>query len=201
MVLEPEQFELKVTDDGWLSGARRCLTDNADARPAGTAISLLVLHNISLPPGEFGGDAIEAFFCNRLDHSAHPWYENLRDLRVSAHLLIRRDGEVVQFVPLRERAWHAGRSAFEGEPECNDYAIGIELEGTDYTPYTESQYQVLIDISRLLMACFPAILPGRIVGHEHIAPGRKTDPGPAFDWRYFLDHLAIMEAAGSRETS
>lgn len=188
-----------VGDNGWLRGARQAPTDNADARPEGEPISLLVLHNISLPPGEFGGGEIEDFFCNRLDCSSHPWFERLRDVRVSAHLLIRRDGETVQFVPFQDRAWHAGRSVFEGKPECNDYAIGIELEGTDETPYTPEQYQGLIEITRCLMAAFPAITPDRIVGHEHVAPERKTDPGPAFDWGYFLDHLSIMEASNGEE--
>lgn len=146
-------------------------------------ISLLVVHGISLPPGEFGGDAIERLFCNTLDCSEHPWFERLRDLRVSAHLLIRRDGELVQFVSLEERAWHAGRSSFEGVAECNDYGIGVELEGTDHEPYTDAQYNRLIPLARGVMQRFPGITPDRIVGHSDIAPGRKTDPGPAFDWQ------------------
>lgn len=196
--MDSEQHKLALTDDDWLAGARRCPTDNADARPDATRISLLVIHNISLPPGEFGSEAIEAFFCNNLDCSGHSWFEKLRDLRVSAHLLIRRDGEVVQFVPFQDRAWHAGRSVFQGEQECNDFSIGVELEGTDDIAYTGAQYQVLIDVSRRLMASFSAITPDRIVGHEHIAPGRKTDPGAAFDWRYFLEALATMESVGGK---
>lgn len=189
-----------VGDDGWLLGARRVPTDNADVRPEAEPLSLLVLHNISLPPGEFGGDDIEAFFCNRLDCSSHPWFERLRDVRVSAHLLIRRDGEAVQFVPFQDRAWHAGRSVFEGQPECNDYSIGIELEGTDDIPYTLEQYRALIEITRSLMTAFPAITPDRIVGHEHVAPERKTDPGAAFDWGYFLDHLTVMQVTAGEES-
>ena len=190
-----------VGEDGWLAGARPQPTDNADQRPQGEPISLLVLHNISLPPGEFGGESIEAFFCNRLDCSSHPWFERLRDLRVSAHLLIRRDGEVVQFVPFQDRAWHAGRSTFEGKPECNDYSIGIELEGTDDEPYTTEQYRCLIEVTRSLMTAYPLITPDRIVGHEHVAPERKTDPGAAFDWAYFLDHLTVMEPKTGQENS
>lgn len=190
-----------VGDSGWFSGVRQVPTDNADLRPEGEPISLLVLHNISLPPGEFGGEAIEAFFCNRLDCSSHPWFERLRDLRVSAHLLIRRDGQCVQFAPFQDRAWHAGRSIFEGKPECNDYSIGVELEGTDDTPYTAEQYRTLIEIARSLMTAYPLITPDRIVGHEHVAPERKTDPGPAFDWAYFLDHLAVMQPAAGEETT
>ena len=142
----------------------------------------MVIHGISLPPGEFGGDAVERLFCNALDCDEHPWFERLRDLRVSAHLLIRRDGELVQFVSLQDRAWHAGRSSFAGRPECNDYGVGIELEGTDDHPYTEAQYQRLIPVVRGIMGAYSAITPERVAGHADIAPGRKTDPGQAFDW-------------------
>ncbi len=171
--------------DGWIPSARHAPSTNFDARPVGSEVSLLVIHGISLPPGEFGGDAIERLFCNTLDCDAHPWFERLRDLRVSAHLLIRRDGELVQFVSLRDRAWHAGRSSFRGRSECNDYGIGIELEGTDDEPYSEAQYQRLIPVTRGIMRAFPAITPERLAGHSDIAPGRKTDPGPAFDWPRF----------------
>lgn len=198
---EEQSSAFAVGDDGWLHGARPQPSDNADQRPEGEPVSLLVLHNISLPPGEFGGQAIEDFFCNRLDCSSHPWFERLRDLRVSAHLLVRRDGEVVQFVPFQDRAWHAGRSTFEGKPECNDFSIGIELEGTDNDPYTPEQYRCLIEITRSLMTAYPLITPDRIVGHEHVAPERKTDPGPAFEWAYFLDHLTVMERTAGEETS
>lgn len=186
-----------VDESGWLSGVRKVPSPNANERPQGTDISLLVLHNISLPPGQFGGDDVERFFCNSLDPEAHPFFSEISDLCVSAHLFIRRDGEAVQFVPLMQRAWHAGRSMFEGREECNDFSIGIELEGTDQTPYTEAQYQALVRISRSLMASFPAITPDRIVGHEHVAPGRKTDPGPSFDWKHFLNELAVLHNPGS----
>lgn len=181
-----------VDEAGWLSGARQVPSPNANERPEGCDISLLVLHNISLPPGQYGGDEVERFFCNELDPQAHPYFAEIRDLCVSAHLFVRRNGETVQFVPLLQRAWHAGRSMFEGREECNDFSIGIELEGTDEEAYTAAQYQSLVRITCGLMASFPAITPDRIVGHEHIAPGRKTDPGPSFDWRHFLSELAVL---------
>lgn len=178
-------------EQGWLSRAQRCPSDNCDARPEGAAISLLVIHSISLPPGQFGTGWVPAFFCNRLDPQAHPYFARIRDLRVSAHLLIERTGELTQFVPFTGRAWHAGASSFAGVPRCNDYSIGIELEGTDDTPYTPAQYRALAEVTRCLMAHYPGITPGRIAGHADIAPGRKTDPGPAFDWaayRQLLDN-------------
>lgn len=181
-----------VDDEGWLESARHVASPNFDQRPPGCDVSLLVLHNISLPPGSYGGDHIERFFCNRLDSTEHPYFPEIENLKVSAHLLVRRDGEIVQFVSLLQRAWHAGRSCFEGRPECNDFSIGVELEGTDHEPYSAEQYASLIRLSQSLMTAFPAITPERIVGHEHIAPERKTDPGPAFDWGYFLDHLSIL---------
>ncbi|MGM0433531.1 MAG: 1,6-anhydro-N-acetylmuramyl-L-alanine amidase AmpD [Pseudomonadota bacterium] len=179
--------------DGWLPAATSMPSDNHDARPEGIDVSLLVVHGISLPPGEFGGDAIERLFCNTLDCGEHPWFERLRELRVSAHLLIRRDGQLVQFVSLLDRAWHAGRSCFEGRTECNDFGIGIELEGTDDRPYTEAQYDCLIPLARGIMRRFPGITPERVVGHCDIAPERKTDPGPSFDWqrlRQGIEHSA-----------
>lgn len=142
----------------------------------------MVVHNISLPPGQFGGDAIERFFCNQLDPSLHPYFETIAGMTVSSHLLIRRDGSAVQFVSLLDRAWHAGRSCFQGEQECNDFSIGIELEGADDIAYTAAQYQALADLTRNIMSAWPEITPDRITGHSDIAPGRKTDPGPAFDW-------------------
>jgi len=159
------------------------------ARSAG-GIDLLVIHNISLPPGEFGGPYIEQFFCNALDKGAHPYFQDIATMRVSSHLLIRRDGELVQFVPLQMRAWHAGASCFNAQTQCNDYSIGIELEGTDEQPYAEAQYAVLIEVSQLLMDAFPGITAGRIVGHSDIAPARKTDPGLAFDWDRYRGGLA-----------
>lgn len=172
-------------DDIWLSGARRCVSPNFNARPPGVAISLLVIHNISLPPGQFGGAEVEAFFCNQLDSGAHPYFEGLAGVEVSAHLFVRRTGELVQFVPLNQRAWHAGVSCFEGRTNCNDFSVGIELEGTDHLAYTQAQYDVLSVVTRQLLSLYPALTPARIVGHSDIAPGRKTDPGPAFDWHYY----------------
>lgn len=155
---------------------------NADDRPEGADISLIVIHGISMPPGEFGGPHIEALFTNRLDPGVHPFFASIDGLKVSAHILIRRDGEVVQFVPLHRRAWHAGESCFQDRKRCNDFSIGIELEGTDTDPYTEVQYAHLADLIECLMRNFPAITRERITGHSDIAPQRKTDPGPAFEW-------------------
>lgn len=174
----------------WLVGARACPSPHYNQRPDGEEISLLVIHNISLPPGQFDGPYIEQFFQGQLDASEHPYFAEIADLRVSAHLLIRRDGSVIQFVPFNERAWHAGASCFDGREQCNDFSIGIELEGTDDLPYTDPQYQALATITRTLMQYYPAITCDRITGHEHIAPGRKTDPGPAFDWPYYNSLIA-----------
>lgn len=172
----------RAMTDGWLPGARRAPSPNCDERPTGTVVDLLVIHGISLPPGEVGGPWIEDLFLNRLDPNAHPYFAAIAGLRVSSHLLIRRDGEVVQFVDLDQRAWHAGPSSFQGRERCNDYSIGVELEGADTLPYADAQYEVLAETTRGLMARFPAITHGRIVGHSDVAPGRKSDPGPAFDW-------------------
>lgn len=181
---------------GWLMNARAVPSPNFNVRPSDSDVSLLVIHNISLPPGEFSGACVEEFFCNRLDCTAHPYFAEIADLKVSSHLFIRRNGELVQFVSLFDRAWHAGRSVFEGQIECNDYSIGIELEGTDEQQYTQAQYARLIEVSRQVLALFPTITADRIVGHNHIAPGRKTDPGPAFDWQFYLSHLTILDHAG-----
>ncbi len=162
--------------------ARQLPSPNCDARPPGTEIDLLIIHNISLPPGCFGGDAIDCFFTNRLDVDADPFYKEICDMRVSAHLLVRRDGAIVQYVPFTQRAWHAGVSCFEGRQGCNDYSIGIELEGTDELAYEDIQYQVLQQLIKVLCQSYPGIREGRIVGHSDVAAGRKTDPGPAFDW-------------------
>ncbi len=168
---------------GWLTPARHVPSPNCDDRPPGVAVDLLVIHGISLPPGEFGGPYIDALFTNTLAAlPLHPDLAGLAQLRVAAHLLIRRNGELAQYVPLHRRAWHAGQSNFQGRERCNDFSIGIELEGTDDTPYTDPQYQVLAALIPVLRAAYPAITAGRIVGHSHIAPGRKTDPGPFFDW-------------------
>lgn len=173
----------------WLSDARRVMSPNVNDRPNNTLVSLLVIHNISLPPGEFGGGYIEDFFCNRLA-CTHPYFETISALKVSAHLLIRRDGEVVQFAPFSKRAWHAGVSVFDGRDNCNDYSIGIELEGTDDLPYEGAQYAQLVKVTKLLMSAFPLITLDRIVGHSDIAPQRKTDPGSSFDWAYLRQQLA-----------
>jgi AmpD protein len=165
-----------------LEGARFVPSPNFDSRPTGSAIEVIVVHNISLPPGQFGGPDIERLFTNTLDPAAHPFFREIAGLTVSAHLLIRRDGEVIQFVPFGERAWHAGRSCCEGRERVNDFSIGIELEGSDDTPFEDAQYDRLAKITRALMRAYPAITPARIVGHSDVAPGRKTDPGPHFDW-------------------
>lgn len=185
-----------LRETGKLPEARWCPSPNYGPRPDGASVSLLVVHNISLPPGQFGGTEIEDFFCNRLDHTAHPYFETIAGMQVSAHALIRRDGSMVQFVSLLDRAWHAGRSSFQGEEECNDFSIGIELEGADDVPYTEGQYRQLAATAHLIMAAWPAITPERLTGHCDIAPGRKTDPGPAFDWSYFRAVLANAVFAG-----
>ena len=165
--------------NGWLSGVRRVASPNHDRRPPGVAIDLLVIHNISLPPDQFGGADIEKFFINQLDINAHTYYAKLKDVKVSSHFLIRREGDIVQFVPCRERAWHAGVSSWQGRNRCNDFSIGIELEGSDFVAFTESQYQSLVRLTRCLQRSYPL---RDIAGHSDIAPGRKTDPGPFFDW-------------------
>lgn len=164
---------------GWLAGARHVVSPNCDARPVGEAIRLVVIHNISLPPGEFGGPGVEQLFTNQLDPGEHPYYSAIKDLRVSAHFFIRRDGELVQFVPCGLRAWHAGVSCWQGRERCNDFSIGIELEGTDEMPFTDRQYEVL---NALLAVLRSAYAIAGVTGHSDIAPGRKTDPGAYFDW-------------------
>ena len=181
----------KVDRRGGIIGpARQCSSPNQDDRPACADPDLVVIHSISLPPGEFGGTAIEELFCNCLDWSRHPYYEKIRGLEVSSHLLIRRDGELVQFVPFGKRAWHAGASCFRDRSGCNDFSIGIELEGDDETPYDDRQYATLMMTLRALMQAYPSITPRRIAAHSDIAPGRKTDPGPAFDWLRLYDGLS-----------
>lgn len=174
----------------WLAGVRRAPSPNCDERPPGSVIELLVVHGISLPPGCFGGSAIEQLFGNCLDPHEHPYFASIADARVSAHVLIRRDGELVQFVPFRRRAWHSGASVFEGRQACNDFSIGIELEGSDSTAFTEAQYDVLVALCTLVARRWPRVTPARIVGHCDIAPGRKTDPGPHFDWPGLRRRLA-----------
>jgi AmpD protein len=165
---------------------------NADERPEDCAISLLVVHGISLPPGAFGGDAIERLFTNRLDAAAHPYFATIAKLRVSAHFLIRRDGALIQFVACGRRAWHAGESSWRGRPRCNDFSIGIELEGTDDLPYTGAQYRMLVRLARALALRYPI---ADVAGHSDVAPGRKTDPGPAFDWVRLQRNLPRLTAS------
>lgn len=179
-----------ILPGGWLVGAVQCPSPNFNQRPADKVINLLVIHNISLPPGEFGGGHIQAFFSNQLDSSLHPYFHVIANLKVSAHLLIDRSGAITQFVPFTERAWHAGVSVFEGIENCNDFSIGIELEGSDYIAYTDDQYEALVMVAQQLQIAYPAITNERIVGHNQVAPGRKTDPGEAFDWERFRSMLA-----------
>ncbi len=158
---------------------------NMDPRPDGVDVDLLVIHAISLPPNQFSGDAVEKYFTNQLDFKSHPFYKQIAELKVSAHLFIRRDGHLQQFVPLHMRAWHAGVSEFANRTHCNDFSIGIELEGCDDLPFEPAQYQQIIAITKLVRELYPKITLSRIVGHSDIAPGRKTDPGPHFDWNYY----------------
>ena len=174
---------------GWLSPARRVASPNFNRRPPGEVVNLLVIHNISLPPGHYGGGYIERFFTNTLDLSEHPYFQTLTGVQVSAHLLIDREGALTQFVSVFDRAWHAGESRFGERDNCNDFSVGIELEGTDAEAYTGGQYRALAAVTRALQGVFPALLPGRIVGHSDIAPGRKTDPGERFDWHRYLAGL------------
>lgn len=182
----------RIDDAGCLDGVRQCASPNQDARPAGDVPRLLLVHGISLPPGEFGGPHIERLFCNSLDWDEHPYFQGIRGLRVSAHALIRRDGSVLQFVPFARRAWHAGESEFRGQSQCNDYSIGIEMEGEDTVPYTDLQYAELARLCRSLLAKYPTLSSRCIAAHSDVAPGRKTDPGPAFDWLRLYDALALM---------
>lgn len=172
---------MEIGADHWLRPARHCPSPNCNPRPQEADIRLVVVHGISLPPGEFGGPWIDALFTNTLDPGRHPYFGEVAALTVSAHLLIRRDGEIVQYVPFDLRAWHAGRSLYMGQEDCNDFSIGIELEGGDDVPYTEAQYQRLADVITLINERYPASF-GHLAGHSDIAPGRKTDPGPVFDW-------------------
>ena len=179
--------------EGWLHRARRVPSPNFGPRPANCEPDLLVIHNISLPPGQYGGNCIERLFTNCLDWDEHPFFNEIRGTQVSAHVLIRRDGEVVQFVNFHDRAWHAGQSCFAGQENCNDFSIGIELEGTDDDAYTGAQYTALAAVTNTLLAHYGDIDGSGIVGHSDIAPGRKTDPGPAFDWNRYR---SMLTAAG-----
>ena len=168
--------------EGWLESARWLPSPNCDSRPPNTPIELIVVHNISLPPGQFGGPWIDALFTNQLDPDVHPYFQDIYRLRVSAHVLIRRDGELVQYVPFQQRAWHAGVSWYQGRSKCNDFSIGIELEGADMIPYEDAQYLKLAQLIQCLRKAYLSIAADAITGHSDIAPGRKTDPGPAFEW-------------------
>jgi AmpD protein len=188
---------LHIDSEGWFQSEsesislRHCPSPNFNQRPIAMTIDLLVIHNISLPPGQFGGGYVEALFCNRLDCAADPAFAELQGLAVSAHLLIDREGALTQFVSLYDRAWHAGKSHFAGRDNCNDFSIGIELEGTDTSPYSDAQYTQLARVTQLMRGRFPALMPARIVGHSDIAPQRKTDPGPSFDWTRYKQLLEI----------
>ncbi|MEM9209497.1 MAG: 1,6-anhydro-N-acetylmuramyl-L-alanine amidase AmpD [Pseudomonadota bacterium] len=183
-----------IDPDGYLDIARQCPSPNCDERPVDAELSLLVLHNISLPPGEFGGAEIEQLFCNELDWDADDYFGEIRGLEVSSHLLVRRDGELVQFVPFERRAWHAGQSMFRGQSRCNDFSVGIELEGTDDILYEDAQYASLTAIVAALLWHYPTLDVRAIAGHCDIAPGRKSDPGPAFDWLRLYDSIMKFSA-------
>ena len=186
-----ELMALTLDPAGWLQNSPHCPSPNHDARPAGTLVDMVVIHSISLPPGQFGGDGVERLFLNRCDPAQHPCFAELQTLRVSAHFFIRRDGQLLQFVATEARAWHAGASSWQGRERCNDFSIGIELEGGDLWPYEPAQYHCL----RQLLACLYARYPIRhLVGHCQIAPLRKTDPGPCFDWSQLQDFQAASDA-------
>ena len=178
-----------VDSRGWLKDCRQCVSPNQDERPADTDVELVVVHAISLPPGIFGGMFIEELFLNQLDVSSHPYFARLDGLRVSAHLLIDRKGELTQFVSFDARAWHAGESTWHGRNACNDFAIGIELEGCDEKPFEPAQYEQLVQVMAALIARYPKLDAATVCGHSDIAPHRKTDPGPLFDWQRFSDLL------------
>ena len=181
---------------GLLLAATQVASPNCDARPQGVEADLIVVHGISMPPGEFGGPWVDRLFSNSLPPEVHPYFAEVAGLRVSAHLLIKRDGAVIQYVKFGERAWHAGRSSFDGREACNDFSIGIELEGTDTVEYDLRQYAALARVVAALCAAYPRLSPDRLVGHSDIAPGRKTDPGPAFDWSQARRLIAL--ACGQR---
>jgi AmpD protein len=186
----PETLVYTVSpDNGLLRPATQYPSPNQDDRPDGAEPELIIIHSISLPPGEFGGPHIESLFTNCLDWTAHPYFQEIEGIRVSAHLLIRRNGDVIQFVPFARRAWHAGESSFRGRSSCNDFSIGIELEGTDDAPYTDEQYRHLTALTIAIIGKYPKTSPRLIAGHCDVAPGRKSDPGPAFDWLRLYDGL------------
>jgi AmpD protein len=183
------------TETGWLLNVNRVSSPNRDPRPEACALDLIVVHGISLPPTEFGGAWIDYFFTNTLPAHAHEYFATIAHLRVSAHVLIRRDGSLTQYVPFTERAWHAGDSQYCGRRACNDFSVGIELEGSDEIPYELAQYETLVKVVRALRRAYPSLRNAAIVGHSDIAPGRKTDPGPAFDWLWLQRRLAATSTA------
>jgi len=183
-----KKLEINI-DTGLLNDVLFIPSPNFDERPLLGLIDLLIIHGISLPPGKFGGNAIVELFTNTLDPKVDPYFADVANLKVASHLLIRRTGEIIQFVPFNKRAWHAGVSEFQGRSNCNDFSIGIELEGTDEIPYEDIQYQQLAEVTRCLMQTYPAITKERIVGHSDVAPGRKTDPGVVFDWKRLYNSL------------
>lgn len=180
-----------VSRAGWHRLSRRCRSPNFDARPDDISIELIVVHSISLPPGQFGGDEVERFFLNQLPPTGHPFFASIANLRVSAHFFIRRSGELVQFVSTEKRAWHAGASFWNGRARCNDFSVGIELEGNDATPFTTRQYSCLSALTHSLRLRYPSITA--VAGHADIAPGRKTDPGPQFDWPRYLAEAGLPQ--------
>jgi N-acetyl-anhydromuramoyl-L-alanine amidase len=187
---------LQFRNDGWIADIVHIVSPNFDARPPGTSVDLIVLHCISLPPGEFGGSGITDLFSNRLRPHDHPFYASIANLRVSCHFLVRRGGELVQFVSCDQRAWHAGESQWEGRAHCNDFSIGIELEGTDYGLYESRQYDSVAELTTSIRRRYP--IRG-VMGHSDVAPGRKSDPGPYFDWRYYVKLVEEGNGRGSSE--
>ena len=184
-------------ESGLMRGARQIASPNHDSRPAGVQADLIVVHGISLPPGEYGGPWIDRLFTNTLPADVHPYFAEIGALRVSSHLVVMRDGAITQYVRFTDRAWHAGKSIFEGRAACNDFSVGVELEGTDTQPYTAAQYDSLAKAVAALCAAYPRLSPARLVGHSDIAPGRKTDPGPAFDWPRARRLIAEAASAAS----
>lgn len=180
------------TETGLIDHCKHCISPNSDERPADVAVDLIVIHSISLPPDKYGGDAIERFFQNKLNKDEHPYFEQIHEMKVSSHILIKRSGEIVQFVPFNDRAWHAGQSCYSGRDSCNDFSIGIELEGTDTDRFEDAQYHQLAQLIKALRSAYPGI-KNNITGHSDIAPGRKTDPGSGFDWDRLNDDLRQLE--------
>ncbi len=180
-VIEDGHLQVDL-ESGLMRGALHIASPNRDSRPPGVEAELIVVHGISLPPGEFGGPWIDRLFTNTLPAEAHPYFAEIGSMRVSSHLVVRRDGTLTQYVKFTDRAWHAGKSSYDGREACNDFSIGVELEGADTIPYEQAQYSALADAVAALCAAYPRLSPARLVGHSDISPGRKTDPGPAFDW-------------------